>query len=178
MKEERDVVVPPPEGPWGRAIPWIGVAWVALHLLIPLRYYLGDDRYDERFAWRMFSAVRVQECNVSAHETRDGREHDVPLMSILPAPWVALMERNRPAVIESFLRWRCGTREGVAAVRIVNRCRDASGDPLPDIERAITCASGEIESTGEVAESEPEEEPAEDPPAEKRRPTKRGGRRP
>ncbi|MCS6857609.1 MAG: HTTM domain-containing protein, partial [Sandaracinaceae bacterium] len=40
----------------------LGSLWVMVHVLIPLRYYLwpGHDRYDERFSWRMFSAVRVE----------------------------------------------------------------------------------------------------------------------
>jgi hypothetical protein len=140
----RDVVVPMPSGRWRTILPILGLAWVVMHLLIPLRYYLpGSDRYDERFAWRMFSAVRVQHCNVTVTELFRGRERTVALLEILPAPWVALLERNRPAVIEHFLRWRC-QHEGTSEVRFRNACTDASGDPVPIVERTIDCARGTI----------------------------------
>jgi hypothetical protein len=141
------VVVPEPALPQRVALSIFGILWVVFLLAIPLRYYLGDDPYDERFAWRMFSAVRVQQCTLALSEVRDGREHQLAPMEILPVPWVALLERNRPAVIERFLRWRC-EREGTSEVRFRNTCRDASGDPLPPIERTMTCASGRIEARG------------------------------
>ncbi|MBW2464764.1 MAG: hypothetical protein JRH11_24155, partial [Deltaproteobacteria bacterium] len=35
------------------------VAFLAFQLLLPLRYYMGSDEFDERFAWRMFSPIRM-----------------------------------------------------------------------------------------------------------------------
>lgn len=141
---ERDVVVPEPTGGARAAIPALGLLWLLVMIAIPLRYYQGDDRYDERFSWRMFSAVRVARCQVRVSETRDGGERPTPLPEILPAPWIELMKRNRPAVIDGFLRWRCDTREGVSAVRFHNECTDPAGGELPPIDRAIECASGRI----------------------------------
>jgi hypothetical protein len=148
---DREIVVPePPEGSrWRLAIPIVGVAWVLLHLLIPLRYYReGADTYDERFAWRMFSSVRVRQCAVSVRETRKGTEHPVPLAQVLPAPWIELLKRNRRAVIDHFLAFRCD-REGTRDVIFHNECRDATGDPLPPIELAISCADRRITGGGE-----------------------------
>lgn len=148
---DREIVVPePPLGsPWRRAIPIVGALWIVLHLLIPQRYYRADaDVYDERFAWRMFSSVRVRECDLEVHETRDGRERRVTLMEVLPAPWVALLERNRPAVAERFLGWRCDV-PGTSAVRSRNACRDTTGDPLPPIELSMQCDDRVIRRSGE-----------------------------
>lgn len=139
----REVIVSAPEGAWRKRLPFLGLLWALLMLLVPLRYYLSDDVYDERFSWRMFSAVRVQSCQAELRETRYASERALPLMEVLPAPWAALLERNRVAVIDSVLRWRC-EREGVTRVRFRNTCRDASGQPLPTTSRELECASGEI----------------------------------
>jgi hypothetical protein len=142
----REVIVPAPEGAWRKRLPILGALWAALMLAIPLRYYLGDDAYDERFAWRMFSAVRVQSCQAELEETRAANERVIPLMEVLPAPWAALLERNRIAVAISVLRWRC-EQDGVTNVRIRSTCRDASGQPLAATERRIDCDSSEITAT-------------------------------
>lgn len=139
---DRAVIVPPPSGRWRTALPIVGTLCFLAMLLVPLRYYLGDDRYDERFAWRMFSAVRVQSCQVRVTELRDGTERPVALMEVLPAPWAALLERNRPAVVERFLRSRCEAHESTTRVRFRNECRDASGAALPPIERELECEDG------------------------------------
>lgn len=140
----REVVVPEPTGRLRVALPIAGVIWTLLMIAIPLRYYLGGDAYDERFAWRMFSAVRVQHCAVRVTEERAGGARAVPLMDVLPAPWAALLERNRPAVVEGFLRARCDAHDDTREVRFRSECSDASGDPLPPIERSIECESGRI----------------------------------
>lgn len=140
-----DAPVPPAR----RALVGGGIAlFVVLQLAIPLRYYLGDDLYDERFAWRMFSRVRVQECTASV--TEDGRAITVLGESparpgILPLPWFELIKRNRPAVIERFLSWRCDAGESAPErVRVTTVCRDTEGTELPPQFREMACASHEI----------------------------------
>lgn len=124
---------------------WWLAGFVALQALIPLRYYLGDDLYDERFAWRMFSQVRVQECSAEASE--DGRA--ISPYAVLPAPWVSLLSRNRPAVIGRFLAWRCAAEGARERVRVTTTCRDVTGEPLPPIVRERDCASGDVSEGGE-----------------------------
>ncbi|MDW8246449.1 MAG: hypothetical protein RMJ84_07720, partial [Sandaracinaceae bacterium] len=70
----------------------LGSLWVMVHVLIPLRYYLwpGHDRYDERFSWRMFSAVRVERCRVKAWVEESKGERLINLPKLLPMPWVSL----------------------------------------------------------------------------------------
>jgi|GEM_PF-1818599 len=125
--------------------------WVAFLVLVPLRYYVlpGHDPYDERFAWRMFSAVRVQQCQTEVEETRFGEERrPVNLQTSLPAPWISLLQRNRPAVVESFLNFRCESSMHPTQVSVRSRCTDVTGNDLPTITREITCESRAIEVTG------------------------------
>ena len=122
--------------------------WIAIMVAVPLRYYAGGDVYDERFSWRMFSAVRVQQCSLSAREVVDGRERPISLMEVLPAPWVSLLERNRPAVLRRFLTWRCASEAQPSEVRLTHTCQDASGDPLPPLERAMDCETRALEESG------------------------------
>jgi len=145
-ESEREIVVPEPRGPMRTRMVALGTMWIALQIVIPLRYYLGDDVHDERFSWRMFSAVRVQQCAVTIRETDASGERSMTadhLYAFLPAPWVSLLERTRPAVVDRFLIWRC-EEEGMEAIRFENACRDASGDPLPPIVRTIDCATGTL----------------------------------
>lgn len=138
---------PPPRlYPERRWLAWIAAGALAALLvqaLVPLRYYLGDDLYDERFSWRMFSAVRMHECDLRASETVSGAERPVRLMQTIHAGWVTTLQRNREAVMERYLRWRCA-HEGVERARLVNQCASPEGRPVPPIVREIDCASGEI----------------------------------
>lgn len=113
--------------------------WLLLHVATPLSYYLGDDVYDERFAWRMFSAVRVQQCTVDARETVEGSERRIPMSEILPAPWISLIQRNRPAVIRRFLAFRCASDVHPSEVSITHACRAVTGDALPRVHRSMRC---------------------------------------
>lgn len=115
--------------------------------LIPLRYYFGDDAYDERFSWRMFSAIRMQACDIAASETTNGRTHPVRLMETIHAGWVTTLRRNREPVMEEYLAWRC-EHEGVERARLENRCRTPDGTALPTIVRELDCGSGEIRREG------------------------------
>lgn len=133
-----------------KRLAWIGagaLAALALQAIIPLTYYLGDDHYDERFSWRMFSAVRMHACDLRAFEVRAGVEQPVNLMRTVQAGWVTTLERNREAVMERYLRWRCG-QAGTERARLVNQCRTPDGTAVPPIVRAIDCASGAITREG------------------------------
>ena len=154
--EPRSFVDAPLAGTTQRAALAVLCVWTIIQLAIPLRYYLGDDLYDERFAWRMFSAVRVQECEIAVAETRDGREVALQPMTFLPAPWVGLLERSRPAVVRGFLDWRCEGLDASAAdapdvVSVRSSCVDATGDPIPSVVRALTCEGRQYEERTDAA---------------------------
>ena len=118
---------------------FIGVAVLA-QLLIPLTYYLRDDPYDERFAWRMFSGVRLQECEGSVTESHGDWEEAVNPYEVVPAGWVTGLERNRRPVMERYLALRLPcpflddqARCGIYAER-PSTCRDFSAGSKNCIE--------------------------------------------
>ncbi len=74
------------------------VAFLLVQLLLPLRYYIAHrDPHDERFAWRMFSPIRMAQCrpSVSIGDTpaRLSREfHEA---------WIEIAKRGRFTVVEA-----------------------------------------------------------------------------
>lgn len=120
------------------------LAFLAFQLVVPLTYYLRDDPYDERFAWRMFSAIRLHACRPEATEIAGGGERMVDLPRVIHQAWINTMSRNREDVIRAFMAKRC-EEEGVEAVTLTNRCRTPARTMLaPQIYRR-ECASGEEE---------------------------------
>ena len=76
---------------------WLILIVVGSQLLLPLHYYTSRrDPHDERFAWRMFSPMRMADCSVKA--TLDGAP--LPLEREFHEAWLALARRGRFAVVE------------------------------------------------------------------------------
>ena len=114
-----------------------------IQMLIPLTYYLRDDPYDERFAWRMFSAVRLHSCQTSAAEDHGEGLADVRLSQLVHRAWINHLERNRRDVVLAYLSRRC-EEEDVRQVVVTNRCRDESGQALNPQVYERSCGSGEV----------------------------------
>lgn len=120
---------------------------VAIQVAIPASYYLwrspGDD---ERFAWRMFSAVRLKRCTVTVYDSEAAwnEERPITLAHAAHASWVRSMGRGRQRVIERFLATRC-TSESGAAPMLRRRCSWPSGRALPSETYRYDCANGRME---------------------------------
>jgi len=146
-------LTPPPAGARRTAVLAFVGAYLALVLLTPLRYYLGDDPYDERFAWRMFSDVRLRACTTELVETvaEGGTLHErrPPLEGIVHFSWREMLARNRRAVVVALLEARC-EGEDVVEARIVNTCQSSAGEPLPTREYRLECASGALTAPGSI----------------------------
>ena len=112
---------------------------------MPLRYYLGERGYDERFSWRMFSTIRMQQCAVQISESVSGSAlfHDVQVRRDVQAAWVNLLERVRMPVVEKYLTRRC-ERQNATLVRYTRRCTDTDGTALPVRTLELDCASREL----------------------------------
>lgn len=88
-------------------------AFIAVQLLVPLHYYLGRrDPHDERFAWRMFSPMRMAHC--SPQFLLDGRPFD--LGGTFHMAWLELAERGRFVVIEDMAAHVCREHPGSSVV--------------------------------------------------------------
>lgn len=83
--------------------------FLAVQLALPLTYYLARrDEHDERFAWRMFSSIRMVSCQV------DVRVGDAPveLNRQFHDAWIALAQRGRRNVIEAMGARLCKQHPG------------------------------------------------------------------
>jgi hypothetical protein len=96
------------------AATWQGrfiAAFVLLQLLLPLSYYLARrDPHDERFAWRMFSAMRMTRCTLRV--ALDGKPLD--LTTRFHTAWLETAGRGRFSVIEAMGAKLCADHPGSA----------------------------------------------------------------
>jgi len=94
------------------AATWRGrfiLAFLLAQLLIPLEYYvLRKDPHDERFAWRMFSPMRMTKCRASF--VIDGRP--ISPASEFHEAWNEMVERGRMSVVEEMAHRLCQKNPG------------------------------------------------------------------
>ncbi len=127
----------------------IGIAlFLLVQLYLPASYYLGDGGFDERFAWRMFSPVRLASCRVSAYDHGAGQRRPIRLGRELHVVWINLLKRGRTSVVDEAIEHLCTSRggPGVADVRMELNCgaphgvslgicvdrQDRNADGIPD----------------------------------------------
>ena len=80
------------------------VVWLVVQLVAPLSYYAGRrDPHDERFAWRMFSPMRMAKC--APQFTIDGKP--LAIESEFHEAWKELADRGRFVVIEAMAARLC-----------------------------------------------------------------------
>jgi hypothetical protein len=110
-----------PSGVLALARTWQGfviLVVLATQLVLPLHYYVvRRDPHDERFAWRMFSPMRMTKCVPTF--TVDGKP--VALGSEFHEAWVEIAKRGRFVVIEEMGARLCEKHPG-AAVHVVVEC--------------------------------------------------------
>jgi hypothetical protein len=85
------------------------LAFLVLQLLLPLHYYLfRHDPHDERFAWRMFSPMRMTQCAV--RYTVDNQP--VQLGGEFHEAWIEIAKRGRYSVLEGMASKLCAEHPG------------------------------------------------------------------
>lgn len=105
-------------------------AVVLFNVALPLSYYIGRSDsplapYDERFAWRMFSPVRIARCQVDLFDASSGGLREIPLTRELHVVWINLLKRARPSVVDRALDKFCGEGGADADIRISLVCTPA-----------------------------------------------------
>lgn len=82
---------------------------IALQLVLPLHYYAGRrDPHDERFAWRMFSPMRMAQCTSDMRV--DGKK--LELGGLYHEAWIEITKRGRYVVLEKMAAQQCGANPG------------------------------------------------------------------
>lgn len=147
---DTDVNDPGPAAPEGFRPPRKVLVGIVLALLVqvvvPLSYYWREDRYDERFAWRMFSGIRLQSCQTRVTVERGAAAEPLRLSKHLHEAWIGHLRRNRRAVIGAFLEERCRLHEDLTGVTLENRCRSATGETRFASQRyRRDCRAGQTE---------------------------------
>jgi hypothetical protein len=80
------------------------LVFLTLQLLLPLHYYVGRrDIHDERFAWRMFSPMRMVRCTPKL--VLDGTVKS--LSSEFHEAWIEIAKRGRFVVVEAMGAYLC-----------------------------------------------------------------------
>lgn len=103
---------------------WIVMIVLATQLLIPLHYYFARrDRHDERFAWRMFSPMRMTRC--TPRFVVDGKPLD--LMREFHEAWVETASRGRFVVVEAMGAHVCAKRPKGTVVEVSLDCTYIDG---------------------------------------------------
>jgi hypothetical protein len=88
-------------------------SFLALQLLLPLDYYFWRiDRHDERWAWRMFSPIRMVTCSVEFRV--DGQP--VTLGRDFHVAWIQTAQRGRRMVVEEMGQKLCRQNPGTSVV--------------------------------------------------------------
>ena len=83
--------------------------FVLVQLLLPLHYYFArKDPHDERFAWRMFSPMRMAKCRLGF--TVD--KQPVDLGTRFHEAWIEVAQRGRVSVIEAMAHKLCTANPG------------------------------------------------------------------
>jgi hypothetical protein len=107
-------------------------AFLAVQIALPLHYYAGRaDKNDERFAWRMFSPVRMIRCG-HGPDLRSPPEFRVDGRPIAPGQifheaWLTIAGRGRADVIEAMALELCRRNPG-KAVGVRYSCRQLDGE--------------------------------------------------
>lgn len=109
---------------WLRALvtSWRGrfvVGFLLVQMLLPLRYYVAHrDPHDERFAWRMFSPMRMTRCEATF--AVDGRP--IRILERFHEAWLELAGRGRFVVLEAMGASLC-QQHANADVKLTLTCR-------------------------------------------------------
>ena len=89
--------------------------FLGIQTALPLRYYLGSDPYDERFAWRMYSPVFLAGCQVNfstKHGLQGDGTHTVDPEELVHSAAVTLMRLGRSEAVERFAELWCPRHPG------------------------------------------------------------------
>ena len=150
----REVLPSPPPGRTRLAVSiFIGI-YLLWQLVWPATYYFSQDRFDERFAWRMFSEFgRTRKlCTVDIVQKQmavDQNTRNIPSrpLHLVVGTWATQLLRNRKAVVDKLLRDRCRQSPWMIEVTIVRICPQDDSHETMSRELRMNCLTGEVEGS-------------------------------
>ena len=116
--------------------------FLVFQLALPISHYVGLRATDDRFAWRMYSSVRLQRCRAAIEERRFGAPsgHRVDADREIGIGWRAALDGfNRP-VVRRYLERRCRRDTTVETVHYARRCLEVNGAEAPLETALLECA--------------------------------------
>jgi hypothetical protein len=127
----------------------LSARWVFIHLFLlvqlalPVSYFFRQDRYDERFAWRMFSAERMVKCETKFLLGEERKE--LPLDGLFHTAWLEMAQRGRKVVVEEMAARVCHDHPGLP-LRVGLRCVAAADRSVDEVSRGVfdVCPSGKL----------------------------------
>jgi hypothetical protein len=146
-----DFIASPPPGRPRAIVSLVIVLYLLWQVAVPISYYLGDDVNDERFSWRMFSAIAylLQNCTATVTEIEsppgDGNTpslRQLELRSILHPTWIVLLNRYRRPVVDKFLQSRCQDNPRATEIEYSRSCPLAGESRIPSVTLRLTCPTG------------------------------------
>lgn len=129
----------------------LAVSFLLIQVILPVTYYASDRVYDERFAWRMFSSVRMARCEFNLYRNDGNGLEPLPLAKTYHVVWLNLAKRARTDVIEALIARECRLHSDIraelncsppsaAAIGLCINRSDTNQDGTPDgYERMIGC---------------------------------------
>ena len=130
----------PPSSAKRKGIAVLIVIFLALQIIIPLTYYLGNEPTSERFSWRMFSSVDLStwDTKVFATVEQNGKlvEQEIQVAASMQETYVKTIERAQFDIVEVFLR-KLSEQEGVREVRFEAQGTFPSGKLMAPIRLAM-----------------------------------------
>lgn len=105
---------------------WVIAIVVVSQLFLPVHYYLARDPHDERFAWRMFSPMRMTTCAPPEFKV-EGKPVD--LAAEFHEAWIEIAKRGRYVVVEAMGARLCRKHPG-SAVTVLLKCQYIDRKPI------------------------------------------------
>ncbi len=144
----RETLSSPPPGRVRRFASFFIVAYLLWQLALPLLYYVGDDKLDERFAWRMFSALGIarKACSIytsvfpASHEQMHASQKK--LLAML-GNWKPLLKKNPRGIADKILRTHCEKSPWINEILFVRKCPQDWGPARLSGYLRLNCKTGE-----------------------------------
>ena len=145
----RETLSSPPPGRVRLFVSFFIVVYLLWQLALPFSYYVGDNKLDERFAWRMFSAFGIARtaCRIDVRpfptspEQRHPSDQKIFLATL--DNWGPLLRKNPKPIADKLLRTQCKISPWINEILLVLKCPQDWGPERLSGYLRLNCKTGE-----------------------------------